>query len=342
MRSRLDEVAQHAGVSRATVSRVLNDKPGVSDTTRTAVLAALNTLGYERPAMLRGHRMRLCGVVVPEMRNPVFPAFAEVIGGALAQRDLSPMIFATQSGGLPENDTVDMLLALNASGVIFVSGLHAVEKQDLDHYRKLMEHGLAVVAINGVVDGLPITGVSADDHASVELAVRHLTTLGHRRIGLAISDDEHVPGRRKYAAFQRLMSERFGVTGDELLVERSMYSLEGGFTAGSRLISRGATAIVCGSDIMALGVVRAARRQGLEVPRDLSIIGYDDSTFMSAVDPPITTIRQAVEAMGNAAVGLLLSQMTGSEARAEEIFFEPELVVRGSTTIAPDRQITAL
>jgi LacI family repressor for deo operon, udp, cdd, tsx, nupC, and nupG len=341
MRSRLDQVAQQAGVSRATVSRVLNDKPGVSEATRAAVLTALNVLGYERPTMLRGHKLRLCGVVVPELRNPVFPAFAEVIGGALTQRDLTPLLCVTQSGGLPETDTVDMLLALNISGVIFVSGLHAVEKQDLEHYRRIIEHGLPIVAINGVVDELSITAVSADDHAAVELAVNHLNTLGHRRIGLAISDDEHVPGHRKFTAFERLMHEQHGITGADLLVERSMYGVEGGFTAGGRLIERGATAIICGSDVMALGAVRAARRLGLEVPRDLSIVGYDDSTFMTAVNPPITTIRQPVEAMGAAAVGLLTSQMTGSPPRAEEILFEPELVVRGSTTIAPDRRITA-
>ncbi|HEY5833956.1 LacI family DNA-binding transcriptional regulator [Streptomyces sp.] len=339
MRSRLDQVAEHAGVSRATVSRVLNDKPGVAESTRAAVLAAVNALGYERPTMLRGHRLRLVGVVVPDLRNPVFPAFTEVIGGALTQRELTPVICVTQSGGMSEAATVDMLLAINASGFVFVSGLHAVEKQDLDHYRRIRDHGLPMVAVNGTVDELSLTTVSTDDLAAVELAVGHLSTLGHQRIGLAISDDEHVPGHRKFAAFERLMRERHGVTGNALLVERSMYSIEGGFAAGGRLLERGATAVICASDVMALGVVRAAHRLGLDVPRDVSVIGYDDSTFMSAVSPPITTIRQPVESLGSAAVGLLGSQLTGAKDRGEEILFEPELVVRGSTAIAPDRRI---
>src|SRR6202521_2508948 len=113
---RLAEVARKVGVSEATVSRVLNDKPGVSESTRQAVLTALDVMGYERPTQLRGDRARLVGLVLPELQNPIFPALAEVVGGALAQRGFTPVLCTRTAGGLSEADYVAMLLERQVSG----------------------------------------------------------------------------------------------------------------------------------------------------------------------------------------------------------------------------------
>ena len=104
MSRRLAEVAKKAGVSEATVSRVLNGKPGVAEGTRAAILTALDVLGYERPTQLRGERARLIGLVLPELQNPIFPALAEVVGGALAQRGFTPVLCTRTAGGLSESD----------------------------------------------------------------------------------------------------------------------------------------------------------------------------------------------------------------------------------------------
>ena len=138
---RLAEVAKKVGVSEATVSRVLNGKPGVSDSTRETVLTALDVLGYERPSKLRGQRARLIGLVVPELQNPIFPALAEVIGGALAQRGFTPVLCTRTAGGLSEADYVDMLLEQQASGVVFAGGHFAELAAPHDHYRLLREQG---------------------------------------------------------------------------------------------------------------------------------------------------------------------------------------------------------
>ena len=103
------------------------------------------------------------------------------------------------------------------------------------------------------------------------------------------------------------------------------------WAAAARLLQRGITGIICASDPLALGAVRAARRRGLNVPRDVSVVGYDDSAFMNCTDPPLTTVRQPIEAMGRAAVELLSAQVQGGAVPPEELLFEPELVVRGST-----------
>jgi DNA-binding LacI/PurR family transcriptional regulator len=110
-----------------------------------------------------------------------------------------------------------------------------------------------------------------------------------------------------------------------------MFSLEGGQAAATKLVQRGVTAIICASDPLALGAIRAVRRAGLDVPKDVSIIGYDDSAFMTCTDPPLTTVRQPIEAMGRAAVELLANQISGNTVAPDELLFEPELVVRAST-----------
>jgi DNA-binding LacI/PurR family transcriptional regulator len=134
------------------------------------------------------------------------------------------------------------------------------------------------------------------------------------------------------------MMTLLGRTDVEDLIEHTMFSVEGGAVAAQRLIDKGTTAIVCGSDLMALGVIRAARLRGLEVPRDLSVVGYDDSPLIAFTDPPLTTVRQSVQAMSEAAVRALLDQIAGDPAPLAEYIFRPELVVRGSTGAVPPEQ----
>src|SRR5688500_19562187 len=125
MRARLADIAQQAEVSEATVSRVLNDRPGVSSETRQAVLTALDVLGYERPSRLRRRSAGLVGLVVPELENPIFPAFAQVIDDALAARRFTPVLCTQSPGGISEDEYVESLLDHGVAGILFVSGRHA-------------------------------------------------------------------------------------------------------------------------------------------------------------------------------------------------------------------------
>lgn len=330
MTRRLAEVAKKVGVSEATVSRVLNGKPGVSEATRQAVLSALDVLGYERPTQLRGDRARLVGLVLPELQNPIFPAFAEVIGGALAQLGLTPVLCTQTKGGVSEADYVALLLQQQVSGVVFAGGLYAQADAPHDHYRQLAERNIPVVLVNAAIEHLGFPAVSCDDAVAMEQAWRHLASLGHERIGLVLGPGDHMPSARKLAA-ARAIADRLP---DEF-VARAIFSIEGGHAAASRLIDRGVTGIICASDPLALGAIRAARRKGLGVPSRVSVVGYDDSAFMNCTEPPLTTVRQPIEAMGRAAVEVLNAQIGGVAVPAEELLFEPELVVRGSTAQAP-------
>jgi len=111
--------------------------------------------------------------------------------------------------------------------------------------------------------------------------------------------------------------------------------LYGALAAATRMLKRDVTGIICGSDVLALGAIRAVRRAGMSVPGDVSVVGFDDSGWLNCTDPPLTTVRQPIEAMGKAAVALLVNQMESVSVYPEELLFEPELVVRGSTGPAP-------
>ncbi|MFI1992152.1 LacI family DNA-binding transcriptional regulator [Actinoplanes sp. NPDC020271] len=330
MTKRLAEVAKKAGVSEATVSRVLNGRDGVSEATRASVLTALDVLGYERPTKLRGERARLVGLVLPELQNPIFPALAEVVTASLAQRGFTPALCARTIGGVPESDYVEMLLDHQVSGVIFAGGSYALADASHEHYRRLTDRGLPVVLVNAGVDELGFPRVSTDDAVAVEQAFGHLRSLGHERIGMVLGPEGHIPSRRKLAAMIQVAG-----WADDAWVERSSFSMEGARVAATKLIERGATGIICASDVLALGAIRAARRLGRSVPADVSVVGFDDSAFMTCTDPPLTTVRQPIETMGQSAVDILVSQIEEAGVLHDELLFEPELVVRGSTGRAP-------
>ncbi len=334
-RTRLTDLAGQAGVSTATVSRVLNDKPGVSQQARQAVLAALDMLGYERPERLRTRPAGLVGLVVPELTNPVFPAFAQVTETALSDRGYTPLLCTQSPGGTTEDQYVEMLLEHGVDGIVFVSGLHADTSASSERYQRLRSRGLPFVLINGYLAGLDVPAVSTDDASAMEQALRHLISLGHHAIGLAIGPMRFVPAQRKKAAFCALLERRLRDDDPARHVVSTLFTVEGGQAAATELFESGHTAIVCGSDLMALGAIRAARSCGLRVPEDVSVVGFDDSPLIAFTEPPLTTIRQPVAAMGRAAVEALISEIHGTPVSHAEMLFHPELVVRNSTHTAP-------
>jgi DNA-binding LacI/PurR family transcriptional regulator len=335
MSVKLAEIAAQADVSIATVSRVLNGKPGVSSPKRQAVLTALDVLGYERPEALRSNRAGLIGLIVPELDNPVFPSFAQYIESALMQRGYACVLCTHDVGGVPEDDYTELLLDRGVAGIVFVYGLHSDTRADMSRYRRLVERRLPIVLISPPAEGVDAPFISSDEELSMELAVRHLASLGHRRIGLAVGQERFSPVVRKKAGFLRAMAELNSGADPRARVQHTLHSLEGGHAAALKLLDEGCTALCCASDTMAIGAIRAARERGLRVPDDVSVVGYDDSPLMPYIDPPLTTIRQPLREMSQAAVTQLVDLIDGGHTEHGELVFRPELVVRSSTGPAP-------
>lgn len=351
-RVRLADLAASAGVSTATVSRVLNRRPGVSESARQAVYHALDMLGYDRPARVPTPTQGLVGLIVPELSNPVFPAFAQSIESTLAHYGYTPLLCTQTTSGLTEDEYVDLLLASGVTGIVFVNGMHADTEAPLTRYHRLAERGVPYVLVNGPREELAAPAVAANERLGMDLAVAHLVMLGHKRIALAVGPERLVPSRQKREGFAAAVRRHIGPEAAHRVLV-SLYTVEGGEASAMALLSEGVTAIICGNDLMALGAMRAARSLGLRVPTDLSVVGFDDSLFMQFTDPPLTTLRQPVAKMSTAAVELLRSSMTGPNLAQRgaassrgtggavgthrELLFAPELIVRGSTATVRTR-----
>ena len=299
----------------------------MSDATRQAVLAAVELLGYERPSQPRRLRSGLVGLIVPELDNPIFPRFVQEIESALAAHGYAPLL-CTATPVLQENEYVDMLLERDVAGILFVAGRHANTEVDHSRYHELRAASLPIVLVNGYVEGLDAVFVSTDEAESMRRAVEHLHSLGHRRIGCAVGPARYITSQRKVSGYLRALADE---EAGERLVVHAIYSLEGGHAATAELLERRVTGVVCGSDLMALSAIRAARARGLRVPQDVSVVGYDDSSLLAFTDPPLTTMRQDVAGMSRHAVDALLDEIQGIPHPRAEALFRTELVLRGST-----------
>ncbi len=330
---RLDEVAGYAGVSLATASRVLNGRPGVAEGTRRAVLAAVDVLGYQRPAVLAQRRIGLVGLVVAELDNPVFPLFAQALERALSAFGYGALLSTRQFGLPAEQASIELLREHGVAGLVFVSGVHSDTHADPEDYVRLREQRIPLAFINGYIPELDATFVADDDAAGMDAVVRHLVALGHDHIGLATGPIRYTPSARKLAGFQAAMSAHAPHARAEHHV--GDYSLESGRVAAIDLVGRGCTAVVGASDFTALGAIRGVRSLGLDVPGDVSVTGYDGSSLMEFTDPPLTGLRQAVDRLASGAVRSLIEDIEGSPRSGTELLYQPELIVRASTGPPP-------
>lgn len=332
MKARLIDIARTAGVSEATVSRVLNGRAGVNESTRSTVLEAARQLGRDvGPDVTQSGP--LAGVLVPDLDNQVFASWVDRIEAELFQRGASALVSVRARTVEREREAFQRFRHAGAVGIIVVSGHHAQESDPVDHYLEVTASGTPLVLVNGVRDDVDASFLSTDDDHAVRSVLTHLHDLGHEKVGLAVGDEHTWPVREKLRAFEEAAVEH---TGHEHPVSFTDFSYAGGYEASRDLVARGATAIVCGSDVMAAGALEGVRSLGLSVPGDVSVVGYDDVFWASLTSPPLTTVRQAVPQMARAAVRTALSGGDRSRRPARtEVVVRPQLVVRGSTAAAP-------
>ena len=239
--------------------------------------------------------------MLPELQNPIFPAFAEVVAGALAKRGFTPVLCTRTADGVSEADYVDILLDQHVSGIIFAGGLYRQADADHEHYHRLHDRGLPACWSTPRSTTSASRGSRSTTAHAVDQAYGHLVSLGHERDRA----DPRPGGPRAVqpqAGRRSRSAARSAARPTTRIVERASSRWRAAGPAATRLIKRGVTGIICACDVLALGAIRAARRLGLRVPDDVSVVGFDDSPFMNCTDPPLTTVRQPIQAMGQAAV----------------------------------------
>jgi DNA-binding LacI/PurR family transcriptional regulator len=210
---------------------------------------------------------------------------------------------------------------------------------DHGHYLKLVEEGARLVFVNGGLPSLDIPSVGVDEHAAGELATQHLIDLGHERIGFVAGPEHYLPTQFKNAG--RLAALRAAGLDSSELVAHADFGVEGGRRALRQLLARPAppTAVICSSDMMAIGVLQEAQRVGVRIPEDLSVVGFDgiDATTWSV--PPLTTVEQPIQQIAESAVDVLQTLIRDPGSTLPNLLFRPRLRVRGSTA-APAREGT--
>lgn len=335
----LRQVADHAGVHPATVSRALNPETQqmVSADTLERVLAAARELNYRTNTIarsLRTQRSMTVGVVIPDITNPLFPRIVRGIDDALEKVQYASLVAYTDGRDERLMDRFEVLRQRGVDGLIVATARHTDRALD-----SLEASGVPVVQINRRSQNRTIPSVIADNRGGVELAVAHLVELGHRRIAYVGAPQTTSTGRMRLAGFRTGM-RRAGleVTAADTQFARAITMEEGARVAGALLAAEpDVTAIVAANDLMALGCYDALRAAGRGCPEDVSVIGFNDMTFADRFDPPLTTIHFDHYELGAAAVDVLMRRLRSASPvpAAVRLELETRLVVRAST--APPR-----
>jgi len=331
------DVAKRAGVSTATISRVLSRPDVVAPDTRRKVLAAIDSLGFTPNAAaknLRTLRTAKLLVTVPDISNPFFSLILQGIEDAAQREGYSVLVGDTQHDAGREEKYALMLRRKEADGLIFLG--HRLPKEAATLVRSMRPAQAPVVNGCEFSPNLGIPSVHIDNATAASDAMEHLYRLGHRRIGI-ITGPLVSPLSRDRLAGATARAKKARAERDTIVMNGD-FSIESGSVAAERLLGRKEppSAIFCFNDEMAMGVVQTARLRGLRIPRDLSVVGFDDIRFARYVDPPLTTVAQPMRQIGEGTVRLLVEILRGTGAPPESVTLPHLLVVRSST--APPSQ----
>ncbi|WP_331742638.1 substrate-binding domain-containing protein (plasmid) [Streptomyces sp. NBC_00868] len=335
MSIRLSDVAARSGVSEATVSRVLNRRPGVSKATRGLVLDAVEDLRY-RTGRKSTPPAELVGVIAQDAVSGIVPGLVDGVLTALHRRGHLPVLCSQAHGAPREDHAARRLLDRGVAGLIFLFGDHTDTTANHELYRQLTESSIAHVLVGGAAFAAESACISTDDAAGSEIAVRYLSELGHVRTGMILGSSRYITTRRKADSFAATFAE-WGVPAEETnaLIEYSLDSEEAGFCAAETLLDKGCTALICDSEAMALGAVKAARSRSMRVPDDLSVVVFGDSALARHTEPPLTVMSSPVAKMAESVADALLMAVSGNPLSSLELYFRPDLIIRGSSGKAP-------
>lgn len=330
----IKEVAQAAGVSPSTVSRALNDSPLIREETKARIRRIAAELGYERNELARGLVKGVSGViglVVPDIANPFFAEITKGVGEVAHQRGYGLILCSTEGDRAKEESYLGILRRKRVDGLILAS-----VTVDDPHLVELKRAGLPFVLVSRLSRTVAGPYVITDDKRGARLAVEHLISLGHERIGFIGGPEDVQSSRDRREAFADTLSEH----GLRLRTDWACFadfSQRAGRAAALRILSQKQrpTAIFAANDVIALGVMEAAGELGLGIPEDLSLVGYDDIVYASLPRVQLTTVAQPTLEMGRIAASYILDVAAGLRIPRLRKVLAPRLIVRAST--APPR-----
>jgi DNA-binding LacI/PurR family transcriptional regulator len=329
---KIQEVARRAKVSTATVSRTINNPSVVDPKTAKRVWKAIEDLRYYPNSQARSlvsGRSRILGLIVSDITNPFFPELIKGFEDVAIQNGYEILVSSTNYDSARMAVCVRRMLERKVEGVAIMTS-----EMDKDLIDQLAHRNVPMVFLDVGTPGEGISNVRVDYTMGLNEAMEHLLSLGHRRIGFISGPLTLKSARIRRSAFLRSL-RRHGIDQDKRLVEDGDHTVEGGLAAMTRMLESkiAPTALLASNDLTAIGVMRAVRRAGLSVPRDLSIVGFDDIRLAEFTEPPLTTVRISREELAQAALEALLPSGNGrGDAQPKgEYVVETHLIVRETT-----------
>lgn len=332
---RIKDVAREAGVSTATVSHVINNTRFVSEEVRARVLEAVERCGYYPNAHARSlasGRSQIVGLIISDIANPFFPELVKSIETAAFERGYDVVLSNTNYDPERTSHYVRRLIERKVAGVVLMTS-----ELDAGLIEELARREVPVVFLDLGAPAPHMSNLCVNYDAGIEEAIQHLVALGHVRIAF-VSGPEHLrSAAKRLDAFRNSVARL--LPGAPLLVYRGDLKLEGGQRAAREILAERErpTAVVTANDMTALGALGEFRAAGLDVPRDISLIGFDDIAFAALANPPLTTVCLPRAELGRRAVEALMMTVEHPEQQGVELHVTTHLVVRGSTAPARAR-----
>lgn len=325
------DVAKAADVSIATVSKVINKKGRISDLTRERVLKVMEELDY-RPSVLAsalmGKNTNTLGLLIPDIINPFFAQLSRHIEDRANELNYNVIICNTDYQQEKEKNYIQLLKQKSVDGFILASGF-----EDPGEVERLIKEDIPVVIVAREFPLFSVNGVALNDYIGGQMAAKHLVERGHRKIGIIARDlwsnRERVRGFCDYLQSQGLEKHpAFEFIQDDNLthINTGKEATEDYLTSENR-----PSAIFACNDLLAAGAIQAVRLQGLRIPEDIAIVGFDDTTLTKIIDPPLTTVAQPIQQMGNEIVDLMLGVIDGSVKGEKHITLMPSMKIRETT-----------
>ncbi len=332
MRSTIRNVAEMAGVSINTVSRVLNDKGEISPQTKERVLEAIKTLHYRPNSFARsllGKQSLTVGQIVTDCTNPNNAQQIRYVQDVTTRQGYSVMLVDTNEKHERELAAVELMVEK------FVDGFLITPLQyDNTHLFKLHEEGqIPFVLTNRAIEGLEVDRVLHNNFDGAYQAVRHLVELGHTRIAYLTSRRQVWTVSERLGGYREALKTA-NLEYDEALVAQTYLNLESAVEAATQLLKLRPrpTAIFAFNDLMAIGVLQAIKQAGLRIPQDVALVGYDDILYAQYLEVPLTTVRQPTRQLGEVAAEVLLKRIADRAAPPQQIMLQPSLIVRASSS----------
>jgi LacI family transcriptional regulator len=333
MTATIADVAREAGVSTATVSRVLSGVGRARPETRARVLDAARSLEY-RPSLvarsLKQRATRTLGLIVTDIENPYFPQLVRAVEDVANAEGYAILLCNADEDPEREASYLDVLVERRVDGMIVAASTIGTRQREW-----LANPPVPVVLVNTQSPQADLPSIASDNRAGGRLAARHLLELGHRRLGYLMPPPRNLDAPNRQAGVR---DELRAVPAATLDIGHGGATVAGGEAAMDELLAirPRPTAVVAYNDLMAIGALRAIRRAGLDVPRDVSLVGFDDVAFAAYAEPALTTVRQETAEMGRWAVATLTERLAGGHPEpAVHVVLPVRLEVRASTGRPP-------